>query len=112
MNSVRQEAVGLLAHLGVPDEAFHKGDLEVSSPITGEVIGCLPVTAAADVCRKIEESFHAFRSWRKVAPPRRGELIRLFAEELRTHKETLGRLVTLEARQDYFRGLRRSSGDD
>src|SRR5579864_8476791 len=97
MDSVRQEAAGLLAHLGVPNDAFNKGDLEVRSPITGEVIGCLPVTEAAAASRHIGESFRAFRSWRNVPPPRRGELIRLLAEELRAHKETLGRLVTLEA---------------
>jgi aldehyde dehydrogenase (NAD+) len=97
MHSVRQEAAGLLERLGVPSEAFTKGDLEVRSPITGEVIGCLPVTDAAAASRQIEESSRAFRSWRNVPPPRRGELIRLLAEELRAHKETLGRLVTLEA---------------
>lgn len=97
MDSVRQEAAGLLERLGVPGAAFTKGDLEVRSPITGEAIGCLPVTDAAAASLQIEESSRAFLSWRKVPPPRRGELIRLFAEELRTHKETLGRLVTLEA---------------
>ena len=34
MDSVRQEAAGLLERLGVPGEAFTKGDLEVRSPIT------------------------------------------------------------------------------
>ena len=97
MESVRQEAAGLLERLGVPGEAFTKGDLEVRCPITGEVIGSLPVTDAAAAGQQIEESSRAFRSWRKVPPPRRGELIRLFAEELRAQKETLGRLVTLEA---------------
>src|SRR5579863_2859828 len=96
MDSVRQEAAGLLERLGVPGAAFTKGDLEVRSPITGEVIGCLPVTEAAAASQQIEESSRAFRSWRKVPPPRRGELVRLFAEELRAQKETLGRLVTLE----------------
>jgi aldehyde dehydrogenase (NAD+) len=97
MDSIRQEAAGLLEGLGVPSKAFTKGDLEVRSPVTGEVIGCLPVTNAADASQQIEESSRAFRSWRKVPPPRRGELIRLLAEELRAQKETLGRLVTLEA---------------
>jgi len=96
MDSVRQEAGSLLERLGVPGEGFSKGDLEVRSPITGEVIGCLPVTDAAGASQQIEESSRAFRSWRKVPPPRRGELVRLFAEELRAQKETLGRLVTLE----------------
>src|SRR5206468_12625010 len=38
----------------------------------------------------------AFRAWRVVPAPRRGELIRLFGEELRRHKAELGELVTLE----------------
>jgi aldehyde dehydrogenase (NAD+) len=97
MRSVREEAAGLLERLGVPGEAFTQGDLEVRSPITGEVIGRAAVTDAAAYSRQIEESGRAFESWRKVPPPRRGELIRLFAEELRAQKEALGRLVTLEA---------------
>jgi aldehyde dehydrogenase (NAD+) len=97
MNSVKEDAAELLERLGVPGEAFTRGDLEVRSPITGEVIGRVAVTDAAAYRRQIEESGRAFESWRKAPPPRRGELIRLFAEELRAQKEALGRLVTLEA---------------
>ena len=89
MDSVRHEAVSLLEQLGVPGDAFNKGDLEVRSPITGELIGCVPITTAADVRQRIEESSQAFREWRKVPAPRRGELIRMFAEELRINKEPL-----------------------
>jgi aldehyde dehydrogenase (NAD+) len=35
--------------------------------------------------------------WRDVPGPRRGELVRLFGEELRREKDALGALVTLEA---------------
>jgi len=87
----------LLERLGVPGEAFARGDLEVRSPITGEVIGRVPVTDPAACSQQIEDSFCAFEHWRKVPPPRRGEFIRLFADELRAQKEALGRLVTLEA---------------
>src|SRR5207253_8978956 len=34
--------------------------------------------------------------WRKVPAPRRGELVRLFADELRAAKAELGRLITIE----------------
>jgi aldehyde dehydrogenase (NAD+) len=47
--------------------------------------------------KKIAASVDAFRAWRDVPAPRRGELVRLFGEELRANKDTLGRLVTLEA---------------
>src|SRR5262249_48040843 len=39
----------------------------------------------------------AFRSWRLVPAPRRGELVRLLGAELRAAKDELGRLVTIEA---------------
>jgi aldehyde dehydrogenase (NAD+) len=38
----------------------------------------------------------AFTKWRKVPAPRRGELVRLLGEELRTHKDALGALVSAE----------------
>ena len=44
--------------------------------------------------------------------PRRGELVRLFGEELRAAKADLGRLVTLEAGKIASEGLGRSAGDD
>ena len=47
----------------------------------------------------------AFRAWRDVPAPRRGELVRLFGEELRANKDRLGRLVTLEAGKILQEGL-------
>jgi aldehyde dehydrogenase (NAD+) len=45
----------------------------------------------------VERAHAAFTSWRNVPAPRRGELVRLFGEELRAHKSRLAALVTLEA---------------
>ena len=47
----------------------------------------------------------AFRAWRLVPAARRGELIRLFGEELRAHKDELGRLVSIEAGKIVQEGL-------
>lgn len=47
----------------------------------------------------------AFLKWRMVPPPRRGELIRLFADELRAHKQPLGELVTMESGKITQEGL-------
>src|SRR5690606_30962998 len=47
----------------------------------------------------------AFLAWRDVPPPRRGELVRRFGEELRACKEPLGRLVTLECGKILSEGL-------
>src|SRR5205814_9221838 len=38
----------------------------------------------------------AFTKWRDIPAPKRGELVRLLGEELRAHKDALGRLVTIE----------------
>src|SRR5258708_1148257 len=49
-----------------------------------------------DLGRMIAEAERAFLAWRAVPPPRRGELVRLYAEQLREHKTALGRLVSIE----------------
>ncbi len=92
-----QEAADLLAGMGVAEERYRRGDLAVHSPITGEIIGRVALADAASADAAIEAAHRAFLEWRKVPAPRRGELVRLFAEELRAHKSALGRLVTLEA---------------
>ena len=53
----------------------------------------------------IAKGVKAFRAWRTVPGPRRGELVRLFGEELRAEKENLGRLVTLECGKILQEGL-------
>lgn len=72
------------------------GELEVKSPIDGALLGSAPMDSAATLEAKIDNAQQAFLAWRTVPAPRRGELIRLFGEELRENKEALGALVTLE----------------
>ncbi|MGF1625134.1 MAG: aldehyde dehydrogenase family protein [Alphaproteobacteria bacterium] len=87
----------LLAALHLPNEAATTGGLSVTTPIDGSIIGAVEEDDAEGVDRKIERAQDAFRTWREVPAPRRGELIRLFADELREHKAALGALVTVEA---------------
>jgi len=94
-----------LERLGVDPGAFHTGELEVRSPITGEIMGHVRSTSAAEADRAIHAAHSAFREWRKIPAPRRGELVRLLGEQLRAHKEDLGRLVTLEAGKIVSEGL-------
>ena len=92
----------LLTALGV---AANDGPHVVHSPIDGSEIGRVAFDDAKSIDAKIAASAEAFRVWREVPAPRRGELVRLFGEELRTHKEQLGRLVTLEAGKILQEGL-------
>src|SRR5205814_2335931 len=47
----------------------------------------------------------AFTKWRDIPAPKRGELVRLLGEELRAHKDALGRLVTIENGKILVEGL-------
>jgi len=99
------EAVRLLESFGVKRARFASGRLVVRSPITGEIIGKLEDDEPRAVGRAVERAQKAFAAWRKLPPPRRGELVRLLGEELRAAKRALGALVTLEAGKIVAEGL-------
>jgi aldehyde dehydrogenase (NAD+) len=94
-----------LKALGISAEDVSRGDIVVKSPIDGAEIGRVRSDTSAEVETRIAASVVAFEAWRNVPAPRRGELIRLFGEELRAHKDALGRLVTVEAGKIFQEGL-------
>ena len=94
--SLQHDVNELLTTLGVPESAYTQGDLEVRSPITGEVIAHVATTSPTSATEQIAAAQHAFMAWRKVPAPRRGELVRVLGEQLRAHIQPLGRLVTIE----------------
>ena len=73
------------------------GNRAIFTPIDGSEIGRVRDDDAASVSQKILKAEIAFTAWRMVPAPRRGELIRLLGEELRSHQELLGQLVTMES---------------
>src|SRR5919107_2526521 len=99
------EARAILARLGVPDSAFAAGGRPATSPITGETIVEVRETTPEEAKAAIGRADAAFKAWRKVPAPKRGEFVRLLGEELRAAKEDLGRLVTLEAGKIVSEGL-------
>ncbi|MCK6423241.1 MAG: aldehyde dehydrogenase family protein [Aquabacterium sp.] len=90
-------AKDLLDALGVPAAAYATGDIAARSPIDGTPIGQVPDAGPQAMADAVERAHAAFTHWRNVPAPRRGELVRLFGEELRAHKSRLAALVTLEA---------------
>lgn len=86
----------IMQRLGVTTERYQQGDLEITTPIDGSVIGKVAMEDAAAVDARITRAERAFEQWRRVPAPRRGELVRLFGEQLRHHKDDLGALVTHE----------------
>jgi aldehyde dehydrogenase (NAD+) len=102
--SPSEQALEIAKTLGFADK-LTGGDLTVTSPIDGSVIGEVATSSSADVDGAIAKADEAFRAWRQVPAPRRGEFIRLLGEELRTHKDALGRLVSIECGKIYSEGL-------
>ncbi|SDH04938.1 aldehyde dehydrogenase family protein [Pelagibacterium luteolum] len=95
----------ILAAALLTDADLTGGALEVNSPIDGALLGSLATHSVSDVQAMIAQAKSAFNAWKLVPAPRRGELIRLFGEELRTAKEELGALVTLECGKILQEGL-------
>ncbi|XYH93032.1 aldehyde dehydrogenase family protein [Sorangium sp. So ce1128] len=102
--SAHEEAAAILGRFGVEPHAG-PGALAARSPIDGSATGAVRACTQAEVSAAVERAHEAFLSWREVPAPRRGELIRLFGEELRAVKGDLGRLVSLEAGKILSEGL-------
>jgi aldehyde dehydrogenase (NAD+) len=94
--AVRDEALAILSRLGVPERAFTPDGLAAVSPISGELMAHVGITSPEQASAVIGRAVDAFEAWRAVPAPRRGELVRMLAGELRAAKDDLGRLVTLE----------------
>ena len=96
MTAIGEEVGRLLDVLGVDRTIWTDGSMPALTPLTGEQIGMVRVVDAADVDAALDRAVAAFRAWRGVPAPRRGELVRLFGEELRAAKDDLAALVILD----------------
>jgi aldehyde dehydrogenase (NAD+) len=83
-----------------------RGDVTESvSPIDGAVIAKVTNATAGDYETVITTAEEAFRKWKAVPAPRRGEVVRQIGMALREAKEDLGFLVTLEMGKIHQEGL-------
>ncbi len=71
--------------------------LVARSPIDGAVLGQCAAASPAQVETAVSRASDAFRGWRAVPAPVRGEFVRRFGERLRQHKADLAILVSFEA---------------
>jgi aldehyde dehydrogenase (NAD+) len=71
--------------------------IESINPATGEVLGRVPVATADDYETAVAAAVETAGRWRLLPAPQRGLIIRDIGEELRRHKDELGKLVTLES---------------
>ncbi len=95
----------ILTAAGLDLSDLSGGSLAVHTPIDGSEIARLAETRADDMSAVIARAQAAFRHWRTVPAPRRGELVRLLGEELRAAKAELGAVVSLEVGKITSEGL-------
>ncbi|HKL03720.1 MAG TPA: aldehyde dehydrogenase family protein [Cryomorphaceae bacterium] len=77
--------------------SFSTGEtLESHSPVDGQHIASVGTATAADFNKTLETARAAFKEWRMVPAPERGEYVRQFGNKLREYKTALGTLVSYE----------------
>ena len=81
------------------------GLLESYSPVDGRLIGKVTCSSKEDYEKVMSSATSAFKNWRTVPAPKRGEVVRQFGDKLRTHKEALGKLVSYEMGKSYQEGM-------
>lgn len=77
----------------------------IYSPIDGKLIASVEMATAEDYEKVVSQAGQAFKIWRKMPAPQRGEIVRQIGEALRKNKEALGKLVSYEMGKIYQEGL-------
>ncbi|PWS27722.1 aldehyde dehydrogenase family protein [Pedobacter yonginense] len=105
---MRTEIQSILNKLGIKADnaAFSTGSvwggdanaksLESYSPVDGKIIASAKVATAEDYELIVKKSQEAFKHWRTIPAPKRGEIVRQFGDALRANKDALGTLVSYE----------------
>ena len=73
------------------------GTVEVTSPVTGDVVATVPRADAGDVEATITAAHATWLGWRSVPAPVRGGVVKRLGELLTEHQEALADLVGIEA---------------
>lgn len=74
-----------------------QGDtISVDNPSTQEIIGTVPKMGASETEKAIDAANEAFKSWREKTAEERSDILYRWHEQMLTHQEDLGRILTLE----------------
>lgn len=85
---------------------FSNGEvMESYSPVDGQLIAKVKASTKDDYEKVMGAATNAFKAWRTIPAPQRGEVVRQFGEKLREKKEALGKLVSYEMGKSYQEGL-------
>ncbi|MCB0476910.1 MAG: aldehyde dehydrogenase family protein [Crocinitomicaceae bacterium] len=79
--------------------------IDSHSPVDGELIGSVNSCSDADYEACVLKANEAFKQWRLIPAPKRGEVVRQLGQKLREIKEPLGQLVSYEMGKSLQEGL-------
>jgi aldehyde dehydrogenase (NAD+) len=80
-------------------------NIESYSPTDGKLIAKIQMGSAEDYEKCVDTAKAAFKEFRMLPAPKRGELVRQFGLKLREYKDDLGRLVSYEMGKSLQEGL-------
>ncbi|MCC7431562.1 aldehyde dehydrogenase family protein [bacterium] len=81
------------------------GVIDVFSPVDGKLIAKVNKVSTEDYHKIVDTCNKAFKEWRKVPAPKRGEIVRQIGDKLRVYKQDLGMLVSYEMGKSLQEGL-------
>ncbi|SLM29332.1 Aldehyde dehydrogenase family 7 member A1 [Desulfamplus magnetovallimortis] len=82
-----------------------QGELNIISPADGKHIASVWLASKEDYENIVLKAYAAFKEWRMVPAPKRGEVVRQIGNALREHKKALGTLVSYEMGKSLQEGL-------
>lgn len=105
----------ILSELNIKDQnhgvmigsrAFGSGPtIDSISPVDGQRIASLSTATPENYEEAVQAAQDAFRKWRTIPAPKRGEVVRQFGDALRAKKAALGALVSYEMGKSLQEGL-------
>ncbi|RYF57226.1 MAG: aldehyde dehydrogenase family protein, partial [Cytophagaceae bacterium] len=86
---------------------WHHGDKTIDSysPTDGSLIARVYASTRADYDQVVETAQAAFKTWRNVPAPKRGDIVRQMGDQFRLYKSDLGKLVSFEMGKSLQEGL-------
>jgi aldehyde dehydrogenase (NAD+) len=75
------------------------------SPVDGKLIAKVYTTTNEDFEKVVKTAEEAFKIWRKMPAPKRGEIVRQIGDEFRKNKDDLGKLVSYEMGKSLQEGM-------
>ncbi len=105
LSALNIKEVNYGASTGLTPISTHGPKLNSYSPVDGSLIGSVQTATAEDYEVVMKKATEAFKIWRNVPAPKRGEIVRQMGEQFRKHKEPLGQLVSYEMGKSLQEGL-------